>query len=539
MRHLVNLFILISLGVFLLWSTWKLATPQNITFSDAVKFADSAKSIINGQGRGIHHAFFNARVLEHFQPNQLFSAGFLPIISYTYVPFVYLLGANDMAITITTGTFYLLSLALIYFLGLRLFNSATGLMAALIFALHPQILDLATSGASEIIFTFLILVCFHCFISSAFKYQLLAIPVMILIFFTRHQAFIFIGGLLIYWLIRSFSGMKRYFLIICLFVSAYLGTQILHRLSNLNPEIWYSPLSSLGNIVYNSPLYPNNDALRSTIELADDTLLKNFIPLAGKVFYNLYHFVKNYWDLATPVFSTLFLIGLFIPLKTKSQNYFRILAVLLLLASYLAAAITIPNQRYILPVLPFLSLLSAFTIQFIFKNIQVSSLNRYLLYFLLFFISTSTTWGHIWIDYRFRQKNFNLKQPTINFVLSQKLSQEVGSGQLVITNLDAWASWYFGLTTMWFPLEPKQLITPSPNGPQLGHVSYIYLTEYKMNEGDFYMGESWREALYHPERLIKNDPIFSHFKVKKRFTVKADENYEKITVSGIIYERLD
>lgn len=536
MNSLKTSLLIILVGLFLTISYWQLATPHSITFSDAVKFADSARNVLSGEGRLIHHSFFCARCLEHFSEGELFSPGFLPVITYAYAPFIYLFGSSDTSILYASVFFYLWSLVLTFLLGKKLFNSSVGFLASMIVATNPQLLELATSGASETLFIFLTLLAFL-IAQSKSKIKYLSFIFLVLIFFTRHQAFIVIGGFLFFWIMNYFPTRRRVAAFIFLAVFAYLATKVLHILSNIDSEIWYSPFSSLGNVVYNSPLYPNSSALRSTIGSSSTAVLaQHFTPLFGKLFYNLYHFVKNFFSFATPIFSVLFLLGFYRKLNLH-QHYFRLTTYLTLIGLYLAASMTIPNLRYILSVLPLVAILSADFCLWLLNQYKLSGHQKFAGCFLLLFFSALPVLGHIFIDYRFRSTQYHQNQPSVNLLLSVKLAEYVPKGKLVVTNLDAWASWYQGLTTMWFPLEPSQLITQGPNGEQLGNVDYIFLTDYKINDSDFALSDSWKTALFNPEKLSVKDLVFSHFVIRDRFTINASTNYEKLKLTGIIYQR--
>ena len=52
-----------------------------LTFSDAAKFAEAARSYFTGQGLTIHHSFFSQPLLASYTPGQSWAAGFMPLPS--------------------------------------------------------------------------------------------------------------------------------------------------------------------------------------------------------------------------------------------------------------------------------------------------------------------------------------------------------------------------------------------------------------------------------------------------------------------------
>ena len=102
------------------------------------------------------------------------------------------------------------------------------------------------------------------------------------------------------------------------------------------------------------------------------------------------------------------------------------------------------------------------------------------------------------------------------------MADNIPKNQLVITNLDAWASWYEGLTTMWFPISPDML-----DGYQ-DKVKYVVITNYLENDGDFTLGD-WREVVYSPEKL-NNLFLNENYKILRTFIIKPDEVDRKSVV---------
>jgi len=108
------------------------------------------------------------------------------------------------------------------------------------------------------------------------------------------------------------------------------------------------------------------------------------------------------------------------------------------------------------------------------------------------------------------------------------MAQKIPRGELIITNLDAWAAWYQGLTTMWFPVKPDFLGTYD----QSLKAKYIVITNYLEDDGDFALGE-WQEVVYTPH-AIKNQFLQDNYFVLDTFIIAPEEVYENRQYQGTI-----
>jgi hypothetical protein len=147
--------------------------------------------------------------------------------------------------------------------------------------------------------------------------------------------------------------------------------------------------------------------------------------------------------------------------------------------------------------------------------------------------------GIIFLDSRFVKDTHNNGQPPVYAKLAYILRDNTSKYQTIITNLDTWGSWYGERKTVWFPLEPKQLIDPAT-----GKIPFdaIYLTSYKIDDQNYYMGADWRKIFENP-----NDSkawtcdgcveIAKEFKLKGVYKIPASEDYEKQDANAILLVR--
>ena len=120
--------------------------------------------------------------------------------------------------------------------------------------------------------------------------------------------------------------------------------------------------------------------------------------------------------------------------------------------------------------------------------------------------------------------------------LSKILKENTDPNQVVITNLDTWGSWYGERKTVWYPLEPKQIIDPVT-----GKIPFdaIYLTSYLINDANYYMGTDWRMIFENPKDPEKWTcdgcaKIAKEFTLKGTYEVPASNDYEKQDAIGVL-----
>ena len=113
------------------------------------------------------------------------------------------------------------------------------------------------------------------------------------------------------------------------------------------------------------------------------------------------------------------------------------------------------------------------------------------------FFAVGQTLGIIFLDSRFERKIHNIGKAPIYVQMSYKLKEITGKDNVVVTNLDTWGSWYGERKTIWFPLEPSMVL------PVKDNVDYIYLTSYKKDDENYYMGKEWREIFENPEKQTR------------------------------------
>jgi len=488
-----------------------------LTFSDSAKFAQAAQSLVQDQGLTVNHSFFSSQQLAQFQPGQSFSAGFLPLPSWILSLVFRFFPITDQTVIFTSLFFHLLSTLLVFLIAKKLHSIKAGLIATLFFIFNLPLIEYATNFASETTFIFLILL-FVYLTLAPFKYKPLALLPLILIFFTRQQAFVFLASLLplfFIWLATAkLSWFKKVipiiFVVICFFA--------LFRFTFKDVSSIFSPAKISGSLAM-APGLPAASYLRG--QSTNQMSLGN---LSIKIFHNFYNFSKSPARLVSPIIILLFVLSLFLKHKNKNLIYFHLLTLFSFIAFMLAASATLPNARYIHPVIPLVIIATSIALVRITNKLKIRYSKIFLVVVIIFIILPAI--GHFTLDARFRKQQFNLDKPPAYKAISQTMAQHIPQDKLIITNLDAWAAWYQGLTTMWFPVSPDLL-----DGFQ-DKIDYIVITNYKEHDADFALND-WAEVVYQPES-IQDGFLRGNYNLLTTFTIPSGQVYENQPYQGTI-----
>lgn len=465
-------------------------------FSDSAKYADIARSIYLDQDFNSLFNFWGYRMTEWVSP----------VTPYSIAVFFKIFGISDLTVIAISFFYFILSLLFVYLLAHKIYsNKLVSTLSTIAAGFNYDLINYATSGASESPFIFEILAGTYFLSFKKWWGNALGVFFMILMYFTRPQAIVYIFGLILYYFILNFSWKKSVFYT---FISFLVGISL------------YGTFSKQGLIAVtqNLPGMAVSDSLRGSVVGFD------LMVIVKKVFYNLYNFYKALPDIMNPYLFGLFVVGLIGWSKEKIQNSFKISVLFVTLLTLLVTALTIPFYRYIHPIVPLVYIVAVATLVNIFKD------NKYKVYIttlLVLFFAVGQTLGVIFLDSRFEKKMKNIDKAPIYVEMSYKLKEITDQDMVIVTNLDTWGSWYGERKTIWFPLEPSMIL------PVQDNIDAIYLTSYKMNDENYYMGETWREIFESPEKQA----ILPDFKFVGEYEFKAENNYERENGRAVLLKR--
>ena len=473
-----------------------------LSFSDGAKYAEIARNIVNGLGFGTRFHFWDNNIQNNLL-GATFPADYIPaFMPYAIAFFFKIFGVNDMAVILTSSVFFLISLFFVFLLSNLIYkNKLISLATVAVVALNLDLINYSLSGASETAFIFLLLAVGY-FISLKKKWaNLLSFLLMIVLYLTRSQGVIYIFCFLTYFCFINFKP-KRALLYSLIGVVVGSATYLLFSRQGLVAVTQNLP----GNAV--------SDSLRG-VEFKFDLL-----AVAKKVFYNLYNFYKAVPDILNPYLFLLFILGLVIKEKDQILTKFKLFTLLITSLTFLFTAMTIPFYRYIHPIVPFVYIISIGTLWKIVETFTSENINdnlkRLIFIGLVFVLGLGQTIGVVMLDSRFNKARFNVNKPPIYQQMAVKLKDSTDQNSVVVTNLDTWGSWYGERKTVWYPVDPEMIV------PYKENINYIYLTSYKMDDENYYMGKKWREIFDNPE----NQKVLPEYKFVARYTFSSNDNFE-------------
>jgi 4-amino-4-deoxy-L-arabinose transferase-like glycosyltransferase len=497
-----------------------------LSFSDSAKFADIARNLISGLGYGGSFTFWSNSVFGNLK--NIFSQPWTPpVMPYSIAVFFKIFGVGDFAVIATSFFYFILTLIFVFLLGKKIFKSnLIGILSTLAVGFNYDLINYATSGASESPFIFEIVAASY-FVSVRKKWAtVVAFLFLILMYFTRPQAFIYIAGIILYWLLLNFKPKKALISFVGVLVVGLLIDHFV--LLPLSGKYFLYSITGRGLGSSFNQSSTASDALRGAAVIAGAG--GGIVQTLKNIFYNLYNFFKLLPQIMSPYLFAIFIIGIFKWGKDKVQNSFKVAVIFMTVVTFLVAAASIPFFRYLHPVVPLIYIIAVATIVEILRS-QISNRKFLILAstFIIFLFGVGQTLGIIFLDSRFEANTHNAGKPPVYVVLSQILKANTNPDQVIITNLDTWGSWYGERRTIWFPVEPKQIIDPVS-----GSVPFdaIYLTSYLIDDQNYYMGTDWRMIFENPTDPKKwtcdgCGEISKEFELKGVYAVPASGDYER------------
>lgn len=473
-----------------------------LAFSDTAKFALIAREIANN--------FQFATTFNFWNDNFFNTLGILPVYPYILSYFFKLFGINDSSILITSFLFFFLTAVIIYLLVLKLTNKFVGVLSSIIFLFSPQMIDFARNGASETLFIFEIFLGLYWATIKNRWSNICMILTLFLIYFTRPMAFIYILGIIIYCFFINFNLKKASIYSVLVLIGFVLLDVTLLSWATGKYFIYSTLARGVDASVSHLPGVAVSDSLRG----GSSGLTAGIFDIVKKVFYNLYNFYKAIPQIMNSYMFFLFVAGLFSWGKDKMLDAFKISSLFMILTTFLVTAVAIPFYRYIHPVVPLIYVIGIITLVEIFKE---SKFKIYITSFLVLFFAVGQTLGIVFLDSRFERKTHNVGKAPIYAEMSYKLKEITGKDDVILTNLDTWGSWYGERKTIWFTLEPRMILPVKEN------IDYIYLTSYKMDDENYYMGKEWREIFENPEKQT----VLPDYKFVAEYEFKSFDNYER------------
>jgi len=530
-KNVILLFFIIIVSVVLILLYYKYSRLSYLIFSDAAKFADIARNMFSGSGYNGNFSFWNKDIIG-LSSKSVFPSPWVPPLMPLFVTvFFKIFGISDFSVIATSSTFFVLSVFFTFLLGRKLFGNLVGFLSAIAVLFNESLILYGLSGASEPMLIFEIVATAY-FITLKKRWTtILAFVFMVLIYFTRPQGFIYIVSLILYWLLINFKIKKALLYFSGIVIFGFLVDKFI--LANLAGKYFLYPIVARGQdaLMKITTTSSPSDVLRGVVQ--EVTIVSSL----KKIFYNLYNFYKLLPRIMSSYMFGLFLIGIFYWSKKSILNAFKITVTVMVLLTFLAAAISIPLFRYLHPVIPFVYIIASGTLVSIIRKFVESNRNikrkvfvNTVSFLIIFVFCVGQTLGVIFLDSRFKAKLVNIGKPPVYVTLSKLLKENTNSDELILTNLDTWGSWYGERRTVWYPILPDMII---PAESQKNPIDVIYLTSYLIDDENYYMGEEWKQVFQNPGN-IENKYISRNYKLKGTYDIEAKDVYENYSAHAVL-----
>ena len=246
-----------------------LINTSYLSFSDAAKFADIARNIV--QGRGFTSSF------EFFGGPPVVS----PVFPYLISLFFRFFGVSDQSVIYTSLALFVLSLVFTYLLAKKLTgNKLVGFLSVLSIGFNKDLINYGLSGASESLLIFEIVLSLYLLSFDKKVLNIVGFLVLVLMYLTRPQSVIYIFGILVYFFFRKYSLNKSFLLSIIsavfLLALAFVTNQGIFAITQVQSGAAVS------------------DSLRGVSSSF------NLVSIIKKSFYNLYNFYKLLPNIINP-----------------------------------------------------------------------------------------------------------------------------------------------------------------------------------------------------------------------------------------------
>lgn len=447
---LLVLLLLIGLGA---WILFYQATFVALPYNDAMDYASLGRNISRGQG--ITSAYLTPLGLSIHpfpQPN-LWRAPLWPLT----IGFVqHFLPATDAVVAGTTGFFYLGGLVLLFLLARRLFNTGVATASALIYIFSPINLHFSTSGLTEPIALFLMLLWFYlltlpgcrtsfgdCLVGAAGG----------LFYLARYNALLFLPLVAIYWWMQR---REKGWLPLARYAAGFFAPAGPWLLRNLH--LFGNPFFSLQK--FEIPMFTDIYPAYSLYMIPKAPDVFNFIrthPLAlwdkfqtGIISFGAEFFSPDFSGIAT-VLLVLALAALIMPLGKRARGYhFLVAACFLIQLLALAVIHYIPRLFFIF--FPFYLIFGLASLQWLLRTI---CRGHKILSTVLLILFTVLLIGANPPDCKKPNAYINLAEQFAGPLAD--LNRIVGSDEVVVSNDGHLIAWYSDRAAVKLPLHPEMV----------------------------------------------------------------------------------
>lgn len=341
-----------------------------LTFSDAAKVADIARNLFQGNGFVSRFTFYYPGLVNDKIEGFFSNANIPKLHPYILSLFFKIFGINDGVVIGVSMLFFILTVVFGGLLAKKLFGKTTAFIYLIALLFSQQLIAYAMNGATEIIYTFEILLVTYLFTFKGRLAQLLFLIGLLLMYLTRPQAMIVIIPFILLLLLKKFSLKQT--LIICLSSLVLIFSVDAIFVRRITGRSLFYPIfvRGLQAARYYYPEGASSDSLRggNTLALSNSEVFK-------KTFYNLYNFYKLLPNIMSSALFSFYVLSLFVWDKRKNISVLKVSTLLIIVIVFVTTAMTIPLFRYLHPIIPLIYLFASEMIVILFSKILEKSKN--------------------------------------------------------------------------------------------------------------------------------------------------------------------
>lgn len=315
----------IVIALIVIVSILRILSVFTISNNDLIFDEASHMNIARGLAEGTDYGYIYNEYSDAFRP---------PVYPLAITPFFWIFGSSEFVARSVSAIFGILGVAVIYFLGKKLYSRDLGLYSALILIANPMHWFYSSKAMVEGIFIFLIILFLYTFYSS-FKdrrYLIPSVVLLVLIFLTKYTGIVVSLFFVLFILLWKRDLLKSKYL----YLSFALALLVLTPWMAFNLRVYGEPLEAVGY------LFGKN------VEAAEANVMLNM--------YTFYIFVVV---IESALFLPFMLAGFYFMFRDRDRNFFPFILFFILFMISLST-LSVKRPRYLLPVLPVLTIATAY-----------------------------------------------------------------------------------------------------------------------------------------------------------------------------------
>lgn len=509
---MLDVIVLAIFGI-VLCSLYFYSSFNGLTAPDAFVYGSLGKNIVQGNGMVSNYIDVNSvSEIDKIGFAHLGSAQLHPIIVSA---FIYIFGATDYAVALSSSLFYILIIPVLYLFAKELFNRKTALVSTALYIISWRMLYYSISGLTEPLYIFLLLLTCYTLIKSKTTAQLFLVGILFgLSRITRVNSLFLLMPILLYvWFDNKEKRLLKCSIFLSGFIIATLPFHIKLYLLTGNPFYFYnvSAAAAFTDVYPKGTLFGNLERISSF-----DFIISYPLVFLKKYLGNLVGYYEYFLVSVTkPLIMAFFIVSLFRWSRDKKINRFKLLFFGMLVFQVFIISIATVRIRYFHIFIPFIIMFAVDYFFFVFEKMFAK--NRALrqiisLGLILFLIGPTAYTIAREVDIGNRNKYYWVKE---------FLDKNSGEVEVVITDIGPAVDWYGNRKAISLPVSFDVVEQVDTNYIE---IDAILLTNEDFDSPYIEIADEWKD-------LLQDVPsVYRGYEFSRKF-----ENGEMVAV---LYKKL-